>query len=410
MGFPVMSMKSLAAVVMLSAALLPAASAAFAPVPHSDDPADPMDQAIESQMAKAKIVGVGAAIIVEKRVVFTKGYGFADREHGRPFTADTLMNIGSISKTITGAALMHAVQEGKLSLDQDINGLLPFKVVNPYFPGQPITLRQLATHTSSITDRGSAYAKAYHFGRDSPQPLGDFLEAYFAADGENYSKENFLDARPGTHREYSNIAAALAGHIVEIAVGERLDAYTRRLFFGPLKMGNTGWFLSDTDLANHSNLYIAQGLPVPIQLYGLTTYPDGGLRTSVADLSRFFVALLNEGDYQGTRVLDKTSAAEMLRFQYDATNKPDNVNLGGEDSVNSGIFWATKYDVTRIGHNGADPGVVTMMLSNLAKDVGVIVFFNTAVAEADGGAYGAIFDQLWARAESLKKGRAVKGD
>ena len=134
MGFPVMSMKSLAAVVMLSAALLPAASAAFAPVPHSDDPADPMDQAIESQMAKAKIVGVGAAIIVEKRVVFTKGYGFADREHGRPFTADTLMNIGSISKTITGAALMHAVQEGKLSLDQDINGLLPFKVVNPVFP------------------------------------------------------------------------------------------------------------------------------------------------------------------------------------------------------------------------------------------------------------------------------------
>lgn len=369
-----------------------------------------MDQTIESQMAKAKIVGVGAAIIVDRRVAWTKGYGFADKEHGRPFTADTVMNIGSISKTITGAALMHAVQEGKLSLDQDINELLPFKVVNPYFPDQPITLRQLATHTSSITDRGPAYAKAYHFGRDSPQPLGDFLKGYFAADGEDYSKENFLDARPGTQREYSNIGAALAGRVVEIAVGERLDAYTRRLFFDPLKMGNTGWFLSDIDLANHSTLYVDQGLPAPIQLYGLTTYPDGGLRTSVADLSRFFVALLNEGDYQGTRILDKTSVAEMLRFQYDAAHKPDNVNLSGEDSVNSGIFWATKYDVTRIGHNGADPGVVTMMLSNLAKDVGVIVFFNTAVAEADGAAYGAIFDQLWARAESLRKGSGAKGD
>ena len=367
-----------------------------------------MDQAIEAQMAKAKIVGVGAAIIVDKRVVWTKGYGFADREHGRPFTPDTAMNVGSISKTMTGAALMHAVQEGKLSLDQDVNRWLPFKVVNPNFPDQPITLRQLATHTSSITDRGAAYAKAYHFGRDSPQPLGDFLEGYFAADGEDYSKENFLDARPGTHREYSNIAAALAGHIVEIAVGERLDAYTRRLFFGPLKMGNTGWFLSDIELANHSTLYVDQGLPAPIQLYGLTTYPDGGLRTSVADLSRFFVALLNEGEYQGTRILDKTSVAEMLRFQYDAAHKPDNVNPSGEDSVNSGIFWATKYDVTRIGHNGADPGVVTMMLSNLSKDVGVIVFFNTAVAEADGGAYGEIFDQLWTRAESLKKGSGVK--
>ena len=405
-----MSMKSLAAIALLSAALLPIASEAFAPLPPSNDPADPMDQAIGSQMKKAKIVGVGAAIIVDKRVVWTKGYGFADREHGRPFTADTVMNIGSISKTMTGAALMHAVQEGKLSLDQDINGLLPFKVVNPYFPDQPITLRQLATHTSSITDRGSAYAKAYHFGRDLPQPLGDFLEGYFAADGEDYSKDNFLDARPGTHREYSNIGAALAGHVVEIAIGERLDAYTRRLFFGPLKMGNTGWFLSDIELANHSTLYVDQGLPAPIQLYGLTTYPEGGLRTSVADLSRFFVALLNEGDYQGTRILDKASAAEMLRFQYDAAHKPDNVNLSGEDSVNSGIFWASKYDVTRIGHNGADPGVVTMMLSNLSKDIGVIVFFNTAVAEADGGAYGAIFDQLWTRAESLKKASHAKGD
>lgn len=100
----------------------------------------------------------------------------------------------------------------------------------------------------------------------------------------------------------------------------------------------------------------------------------------------------------------------MLRFQYDATNKPDNVNLSGEDSVNSGIFWATKYDVTRIGHNGADPGVVAMMLSNLSKDIGVIVFFNTAVANEDGEAYGAIFDQLWARGESLKQVGQVKGD
>ena len=175
-------------------------------------------------------------------------------------------------------------------------------------------------------------------------------------------------------------------------------------------MTNTGWRLSDIRSANQATLYVAQGLPVPIQPYELTTYPEGGLRTSVADLSRFFVALLNEGDYQGTRILDKASVAEMLRFQYDATNKPDNVNLSGEDSVNSGIFWATKYDITRIGHNGADPGLVAMMLSNLSKDVGVIVFFNTAVAEADGAAYGAIFDQLWARAESLSKARPLQGD
>ena len=87
-------------------------------------------------MDEAGIVGLGAAIIVDKKVVWMKGYGFADRARAVPFTPDTVMNIGSISKTFTGVALMHAVQEGKLSLDEDINAYLPFKVVNPHYPNE----------------------------------------------------------------------------------------------------------------------------------------------------------------------------------------------------------------------------------------------------------------------------------
>lgn len=361
-----------------------------------------LDIMVEQRMKEAGIAGLGAAIIVNKKVVWTKGYGFADKEHAVPFTPNTIMNIGSISKTLTGAALMRAVQEGKLSLDEDINSYLPFKVINPFFPTDRITLRQLATHTSSITDRWSVYEGTYHYGSDSPEPLGDFLKGYFASSGKNYSKDNFLHVKPGTHREYSNIAAGLAGYIVEIATGEKLNVYTKRHIFVPLKMDNTGWFLSEIPLANHSKLYVAQGLTIPIQLYGVTTYPDGGVRTSVADLSKFFIALLNEGEYEGVRILEKPQVAEMLRFQYTNSNKPDNVNLNGEDSVNSGIFWATKFDVTRIGHNGSDPGVMTMMLSDLSKEVGVILFVNTSLSEQDSGYYGDIFDDLWKHAVTLK--------
>ena len=356
---------------------------------------DSIDRTIERRMQEARIVGLGAAIIVNRKVVWTKGYGFADKERARPFRPNTIMNIGSISKTITGAALMRAVQDGKLSLDDDINKHLPFKVANPYFPNESITLRQLATHTSSIKDRGSVYAGAYHFGRDSPETLGEFLHDYFASGGKNYSKENFLDAKPGRHREYSNIAAALAGYIVELAVGEKFNAYTRRTIFAPLRMHDTGWLMSEVDLTRHSNLYIAQGLALPIELYGLSTYPDGGLRTSVEDLSRFFIALLNDGAFDGVRILQKNSVDEMLRFQYGAANRPDNVELSGAGSVNSGIFWATKESLTRIGHNGADPGLVTMMLSDVDKQIGVILFVNTATRQEDGAVYGAIFDDLW---------------
>src|SRR5687767_6851715 len=90
-----------------------------------------IDSIVEQRMQEAGMVGLGAAIIVNKKVVWMKGYGFADKEHAVPFTPDTIMNIGSISKTFTGVALMRAVQEGKLSFDEDINLYLPFKVTNP---------------------------------------------------------------------------------------------------------------------------------------------------------------------------------------------------------------------------------------------------------------------------------------
>ena len=148
--------------------------------------------------------------------------------------------------------------------------------------------------------------------------------------GRYYSKDNFLNVKPGTHREYSNIAAGLAGYIVEVAVGMKLNVYAKQHIFTPLRMSNTGWFLSEVDPAKHSKLYVAQnGSTIPIPLYELTTYPDGGVRTSVSDLSKFFIALLNDGVYEGTRILDKRWVEEMLRFQYTESNKPANVSLRG---------------------------------------------------------------------------------
>lgn len=366
-----------------------------------------IDSFIAQRMDEAGIVGLGASIIVDKKVVWTKGYGFADKARAAPFTPDTVMNIGSISKTFTGVALMRAVQEGKLSLDEDVNSYLPFKVSNPNYPSEKITLRHLATHTSGITDRWSVYKDTYHYGGDAPEPLGKFLKSYFVPGGIYYSKENFLNVKPGTHREYSNIAAGLAGYIVEVAVGKKLNAYTRQHIFTPLRMNNTGWFLSEIAPAKHSKLYVAQnGLTIPIPLYGITTYPDGGVRTSVSDLSKFFIALLNDGVYEGTRILDKRSVEEMLRFQYTDSNRPVNVNL---QEVNSGLFWRTKFNVTRIGHGGSDPGLQTEMLSNLTKDVGVILFMNTSLSGQDMRHSLDIFLELWKHAEVLKnEGQQVR--
>jgi len=362
-----------------------------------------LDAVIAGQMAEAGIMGAGAAVIVDRQVVLLQGWGFTDWQRSKPFTATTIMNVGSIAKPFTGVAMMRAVGEGKLSLDEDIDLYLPFKVRNPHHPNERITLRHLATHTSGITDRWEVYRSTYHYGGDSPEKLSAFLEQYFVPGGKNYSPDNFLDAKPGAQRDYSNIGAGLAGLIVERAFGEQLDVYTKKHIFGPLGMKDSGWFLSEVDLANHSTLFVAQeGFSIPIPLYGGTTYPDGGVRTSVSDLAKFFIALLNGGEYQGTRILDAGMAAEMLRFQFSEGWRPENYPA---TEGNSGLFWRTKNNGQRIGHGGSDPGLRTEMVSDLAKEVGVILFINTSLSGTDQKAFSAIFDALWKHGEAVRASR-----
>lgn len=363
-----------------------------------------LDVMVTKRMADSGMVGVAAAIIVDKKLVWMKGYGYADRERGTPFTPATVMNIGSISKTVTGTAMMLAVEEGKLSLDEDINAYLPFRVVNPYFPTVPITLRQLATHTSSISDRWAVYKDTYHYGGDSPVKLGDFLKNYFDKRGADYAEDNFVKHKPGTYREYSNIGAGLAGFIVERAVGEPLNTYTRRRIFAPLKMDDTAWFLSEVKPSKHARLYVSQmDLAIPIEPYGGTTYPDGGVRTSVADLSKFFIMILDNGKLDDVRVLREGSVQAMRTLQFNASNKPDNVKL---DEKNAGLFWESKFNMTRIGHGGTDPGLKTDMLASLSGDIGVVLFTNTSLENEGMKNYAALFEDLWKHAETVKRAGA----
>lgn len=368
---------------------------------NTSTPKTSIDNFIERKMNETGIVGIGASIIIDKKVAWANGYGYADKENKIPFTPATIMNTASISKTFTGVCIMKAVEEGKVSLDEDINNYLPFNVINPNFPSEKITLRHLATHTSGITDRNPFYGDStYFYGGRKPELLGKFLKNYFVQGGKHYSKDNFLNAKPGTNRDYCNIGAGLAGYIIELRTRKTLNEYAKKNIFKPLKMQNSGWALNEIDIAKHSKLYEKKGESiVQIPLYEMTTYPDGGVRTSVDELSKFFISLLNEGKYKKTRIMKSETVKEMLRFQHTETNKPENVNI---KKLNQGIFWATKLGATRIGHNGSDQGVRTFMLSDLNKEFAVIVFFNTKLDEKDEGIYFDIYEELYKYAKELK--------
>lgn len=361
-----------------------------------------IDRFIETKMTRAGIVGISASIIVDKKVVWTNGYGYANREKKLPFTPATVINIASISKTFTGVCLMKAVEQGTVKLDEDINSYLPFKIVNPYFPNGKITLRHLATHTSGLVDRNSFYEDStYVYGGNKPESLGGFLKNYFVKGGKYYSKSNFLMSRPGKNYVYSNISTGLAGYIVELATGQKLNEYSRQHIFEQLAMMNSGWSLSEVNTEIHSKLYRKQGDRIKeIQFYECPTYPANGVRTSVEDLSKYFICLLNDGELNEQRILSKELAKEMTRFQFTESKRPNNVKL---NKLNSGIFWATKEDLTRIGHNGFDPGVRTYMLSDLNKEIAVVIFFNTELPQKERRGYSEIFRKLYNYGVELRK-------
>ena len=172
-----------------------------------------------------QVMGAGTALVSGDSVVLVAGLGSAGGD--RPYTSATVQNIGSISKTFIGVAIMKAVELGLVDLDAPIQHHLPFPVHHPHFPEVPITLRHLATHTSGIRDTEAAYHHQTYVLRVPPSdpswndwsplhPLDpddavsmeQLLERALADHGEWRSDSSFTDHRPGTRFEYSNLQAA----------------------------------------------------------------------------------------------------------------------------------------------------------------------------------------------------------
>lgn len=350
-------------------------------------------QFINQKMSEAGIVGLSAAIVNSDGTIWSRGFGFADQVKQSPFTPATIINAAGISKTVTGFCLMKAVEEKGISLDDDINRYLPFKVINPYFPEEIITLRQIATHTSSIFDQPAMYDSTYRYGSDPQETIGHFLKEYFSPLGKTFSEGNFLNKKPGTYFNYSNIATCLAAYMIEMITKENFNAYSKRVLFQPLEMRNTGWLLAEVNLENHSRLYRKEAnSTTQYQLYGITTYPDGGLRTSVDELSKFLVCVLNDGTYKGTAILKKKSAAEFRRPHFSPANQPANMDLSKK---NYGIFTPVWVRERRLGNSGGDKGVINKMFYDPQRKIGVILFANTSLDKEGTRQFDLIFEELW---------------
>ncbi|GGJ56331.1 serine hydrolase domain-containing protein [Deinococcus roseus] len=305
---------------------------------------------VSKQASNPAIVGLSIAVVAKGKVQWSAGYGQANKEKNLPVTPDTPFMLGSISKVVTGTAIMQAVEQGKLSLDADIRSLLPFDVAVKHL----ITLRQLATHTSGIHDDYDVLDASYGPG-DSKTTLQTFLKRYLAV------PKHFLAT--GSTYGYSNVGLGLAGYVLERKTGMPLNVWSEKQIFGPLGMKNTHWFLKGFPQTQKIAVpYDAQGNPLPH--YGYPTWPDGQLRSSANDLGRFLAAMMNGGVLNGKRILQSKTVQQMLKEQFPEVRKPRG----------QALFWELNKGL--IGHNGGDEGVFTMMYFDPRTHIGVVLLMN----------------------------------
>lgn len=324
-----------------------------------------LDNFITNHMAAEHISGMSAVLVRDNEIVWRGNYGLANREANIPVTDSTIFMLASASKTITATALMQLVEDGMIGIDDPVNDHIAFTVVNPNHPDAVITVKQLLTHTSSIADNWDIMP--YTDG-DPTTPLGDFLFDYLDASGDDHDPLlNYNSFAPNTTYQYSNIGIALVGYLVETVSGMPFNTYCNQHIFEPLCMDNTGWFLSELNTALVAHPYTYSGGTYNDEgLYGYADYPDGMLRATALSLTKFMYAHMNDGNFDGTQLLDPSTVAYMRSQVVPAIDPGQGIVFYSYDDA-YGTWW---------GHNGGDMGVSTNMFFDETTNTGLITLTN----------------------------------
>jgi CubicO group peptidase (beta-lactamase class C family) len=322
-----------------------------------------IDGVVTQQIASREVFAAIVTVVHDGEVVMNRGYGFADAENGvRVDPESTLFRPGSISKMFTWIALMQQIEQGRVSLDDDVNDHLDF-TIEP-FDGQPIRVRDLFAHTPGLSDVGG-------FTSNDAAELVDYKE---------WTRRNVPERlwAPGIEAGYSNYGTALAGYIVERVSGEHFADYVERHVFEPLGMTASTFREPLPDalenrIAHGHQLEDGRLTLRPFQYYSLIM-PAGSATVSGPDMARFMLAMLNGGELEGARILSPDSVA--LLETESIANAPNLPGLG------HGYLIYREAGPRLIGHAGAMRDFRSNLI--LAPEAGFGVFLSVMASSPAG--------------------------
>jgi N-acyl-D-amino-acid deacylase len=361
-------------------------------------PADPFDAAMNQFMAERKIPGGSLAVVKDRRLVFARGYGWADRDKQEPVKPESLFRIASISKSITAVAIMKLVETGKLELDAPVTKWIDSKpVIRKGEQADPriaqITIRHCLHHTGGW-DRdksGDPMFRSTETARAVGMPEPARQEAII-----RYMLGKPLDFAPGQRYAYSNFGYCLLGRVIEKISGLSYEKFVQQQVLARAKIRRMrlGASLENERAEGEVKYYTPnnrQGtsvfpshpgkVPAPYGSFCLEAMDShGGWLASAVDLARFAAAL----DAPENACLNPKSLGQLY--------EPPAPPVGHKpDGTLADHFYGCGWDVRPIKngkanywHNGSLPGTFTML-----------------VRRWDGLSWAVLFNQ---RSEGLKVG------
>ncbi len=323
----------------------------------------------EAEMAYADIPGVSMAVVHDQDLLWSRAFGFADRERKAQAETDTIYSICSISKLFTAIGVLQLRDRGKLELDDPVSQHLPwFDIQQSYEGAPPATVRGILTHSAGLP-------------RESDHPYWTYPEYSFP------TREQIIDRvseqktlyPEGRYFQYSNLGLTLAGEIVAQVTGQPYAEYSRRNILDPLGLSDTSTEIP----VQHRGGRFAMGYsgkrreggrePLTFfQVNGIA--PAAGYASTVLDLAKFaswqFRLLSNDGE----EVLKASTLREMQRVQW---MDPDWKTTWG-----LGFSVSRRDDKTFVGHGGSCPGFRSDLLLQTKDKFASVSMANASDADA----------------------------
>lgn len=326
----------------------------------SYDNSDPdfrlLSEVVVEAMVRLQVPGVSVGIVFNGREHLA-GFGVTSVENPLPVTADTLFQIGSTTKTVTGTIIMRLVEEGKIDLDMPVKSYVPQLRLRDQEAESTVTIRHLLTHMGGW---------AGDFFRDTGSG-DDYLLRYAA---EMAELEQVVPV--GTLWSYNNAGFGLAALVIETVTGEQYEAVAKRLILDPLGMDNSYFYPADVIsrrfVVGH-RVEPGKG-PIVERPWALarSAHAVGGLCSSARDQLRYARFHLGDGSTQnGGRLLSQESMTRMQAVQVPA-------NLDRK----MGLSWILKdiNDARIVMHGGATNGQLSAFLMVPSRGFAVTVLTN----------------------------------